>query len=460
MIDPTTGLLAAGSTQPHARRLAVAWTLALLGVVSPASGPGGASAREPETDPARVVMTGVHDPRLECFDRLMRGFLAANRVPGAALAVTRDGRLVYARGFGFADLEKAEPVRPHALFRIASVSKPLTAVTVLHLIDQGKLRLNSKILNLIGPEPGGGDGLPADPRWVRITVGEVLQHRGGWDPALSFDPMFRSVVIAREFHAEPPAGPALVVRSMLRRPLDFDPGSRFAYSNFGYCVLGRVIEKVTGEPYGEAVQSRVLRPLGIDPRAIRLGRTLPAGRAPGEVHYYDEKGRTGPAVVGRPIGRTVPEPYGAWSLEAMDAHGGWVASAPALVKFASAFDHPARCKVLTAWAVAAMFARPPGPAGFEPDGTPKDAYHGCGWSVRPVGRDAANTWHNGALAGTASILVRRSDGLNWAVLFNTRDDSDGHVLAAKVDPLVHQAAELVRVWPDKNLFHEAPAGAD
>lgn len=446
-----TGRFPVAMTFP--RRLAL--LLALSGVASPAP------AREPEADPAKVVVTGVHDPKLESFDRLMRGFVARNRVPGAALAVTRNGRLVYARGFGFADLETAEPVRPHVLFRIASVSKPLTAVAVLHLIDQGKLRLDSTILDVLRPEAvATKDGPPADPRWKQITVGEVLQHRGGWDRAASFDPMFRSVAIAREFDAEPPAGPALILRSMLRRPLDFDPGARFAYSNFGYCVLGRVVETVTGEPYGEAVRQRVLVPLGIDPREMRLGHTLSAGRAAGEVHYYDEKGRTGAAVVGSPIGRTVPEPYGAWSLEAMDAHGGWLASAPALVKFASAFDHPARCKVLSARAIGLMFARPPGPAGFEPDGKPKDAYYGCGWQVRPVGRDRANTWHNGSLPGTASILVRRSDGVNWAVLFNTRDGPDGRLLAGKIDPLVHQAADAVRLWPVENLFREPPAGRD
>jgi N-acyl-D-amino-acid deacylase len=205
------------------------------------------------------------------------------------------------------------------------------------------------------------------------------------------------------------------------------------------------------------VHQLVLQPLGIAPGVARVGRTLPEGRAPGEVHYYDDKNRTGPAVVGKPLGRTVPEPYGAWYLEAMDAHGGWIATAPALVRFASAFDPPARCKVLSVSGIHTMFARPPGPAGAKPNGQPKDAYYGCGWEVRPMGRHGINTWHTGSLPGTASILVRRFDGLTWAVLFNTRDGLNGEFLAGAIDPLVHDAADAVRQWPAEDQFSTTPA---
>src|SRR6185295_18883724 len=102
---------------------------------------------------------------------------------------------------------------------------------------------------------------------------------------------------------------------------------------FGYCVLGRIIERVTSSAYEEHIRREVLMPLGI--RRMRLGKTLAAQRADGEVRYYDERDRTGLAVVGT-IGERVPTPYGAWSLEAMDAHGGWIGSAVDLVRFASA----------------------------------------------------------------------------------------------------------------------------
>jgi CubicO group peptidase (beta-lactamase class C family) len=433
--------------QSHPPSVLPLWVLALL--LIEASGvcrPVAAAGVEPASDPDRVVVTGRHDPRLASFDRLFRQFMARHKVPGAAVAVSRRGRLVYARGFGYADLGSGGAVRPDALFRIASVSKPITSAAVLALVDRGKLGLDDRVLDRLGP---GFDAPPADPRWRQITLREVLQHRGGWDRDRSFDPMFRPVLIARRFQAEPPAGPRLVIRYMLGQPLDFDPGARSAYSNFGYCVLGRVIERATGEPYEAAVGRLVLRPLGLTPRAMRLGRTLPGGRAPGEVHYHG--GGNGTSVF-PPLGRPVPEPYGAWNLEAMDAHGGWLATAPALVRFASSFDGSARSKVLSGRAIATLFERPPGSAGASPDGRPRDAYYGCGWNVRPVAGRGANTWHTGSLPGTSTLLVRRWDGLNWAVLFNTRDGASGVYLADAIDPLVHGAADAVAEWPDVDLF--------
>jgi N-acyl-D-amino-acid deacylase len=396
-------------------------------------------------------MTGQANSHLAPFDRLMTAFVEQHQAPGAALAGARHGRLIYARGFGYADRDKKEPVRPNALFRIASISKPLTAVAVLHLVERGKLKLTDHVFDILKYEPPPGSTGPVAPRLKQITVLHLLQHRGGWDRDKSFDPMFRSVAIARAFKAPPPARPEQIIRYMMGRKLDFDPGQKDVYSNFGYSVLGRLIEKVTGLPYEAYVRKEVLAPLGI--HDMRLGKTLPPGRAPREVKYYDEKDRTGGSVFSPHVGAPVPLPYGAWCLEAMDSHGGWIASADNLVRFASAFDVPARCKVLRPSAIATMFARPEGSSGYEANGKPRDAYYACGWMVRPVGPlGRANTWHNGALDGTATILVRRHDGLCWAVLFSTRNDPDGKNLAGEIDGLVHEAADRVKVWPQGNRF--------
>jgi CubicO group peptidase (beta-lactamase class C family) len=141
-------------------------------------------------------------------------------------------------------------------------------------------------------------------------------------------------------------------------------------------------------------------------------------------------------------------PYGAWCVEAMDAHGGWLASAPDLVRFASAFNDPRRGKVLKPKSMEIMFARPPGAAGREADGKPRDAYYACGWMVRPIGNTGgANIWHGGSLDGTSTLLVRRYDGLAWAVLFNSRDGAKKKAPADAIDSLLHQAADAVQTWP-------------
>lgn len=396
--------------------------------------------------------TGPEDARLASLDQLMLKFCKEHKIPGAALAVARGNHLVYARGFGLADDENAEPVRPSSLFRIASISKPVTAAAVFRLIERGTLRLDDRVVELLDVKLDGAAVPPTDPRLKCVTIRHLLQHTGGWDREKSFDPMFRPVRIARELHKPPPAGPDLIIPYMWRLPLDFDPGTRSAYSNFGYCVLGRVIERTSGMPYAAYVRKEVLAPLGI--RDMRIGKSLLSGRISGEVRYYMEgKEKMARAVLGPNAGQQVPAPYGGSYIEAMDAHGGWVASAPDLVRFATAFAEPSNSPILGPASISAMFAPPEGSVGHRRNGKPRQRYYGCGWEVGHFGPDGAITaWHSGLLDGTSTLLVRRFDGITWAVLFNTNTTAKGKIPADTIDPLLHEAADAVKEWPQKNLF--------
>jgi len=231
-----------------------------------------------------IPETGKSYKALEPFDRMMHTFIRENEIPGGALAVAKDGRLLYARGFGWADRENKKPVQPHSLFRIASISKPITAVAVLRLVEEGKLKLDDRAFALLPHKPHLSKGGKVDARLEQITIRHLLQHRGGWDRAKSMDAMFQPVRIAHALGKQPPADADDIIRFMRSWPLDFAPGARYAYSNFGYNVLGRIIEEKTGKSYEEYVRSNVLKPLDIT--AMRIGKTLPAGRAKDEVRYY------------------------------------------------------------------------------------------------------------------------------------------------------------------------------
>lgn len=401
----------------------------------------------------KLPVTGKANADLMSFDKLMESFVEQHKVPGAALAISRQGKLIYARGFGFADVEKQEPVEPAALFRIASISKPITAVAVMQLVEQGKLGLDEKILDRVKLKPHLEEGAKIDERWRQITLRHLLQHRGGWDREKSFDPIGKVWEIAAALKIEPPIEPEHLIRYMLGKPLDFNPGERYAYANLDYLLLGRAIEAVTGESYVDYVQNHVLRPLGI--RDMQLGRALIEHRAQGEVKYYDSRKRMGKAVVGSQIGETVPAQYGADNLEGYEAHGGWIASAVDLVRFGSALEDGKPSSLLKAETIQTMWARPEGAAGFTDDGKPKPAYYACGWNVRPVGAEGKlNAWHTGSIGGTSTLLVRRWDGLAWSVLFNTDRDSDGKAPSGAIDPLLHDAARKVQKWPDADGFGE------
>jgi N-acyl-D-amino-acid deacylase len=298
-------------------------------------------------------------------------------------------------------------------------------------------------------KPAGHSAEPADTRWRDLTVIQLLQHTGGFDRDKSADPMFRTARIARELHVTPPAGPEAIVRNMLGRPLDFDPGTRYAYSNFGYCVLGRIIEAVTGKPYESYVRDEILSPIGIT--RMRIGATREDQRAEGEVRYYTRENRRAVSVFAPETGVRVPAQYGGWSLEAMDAHGGWIASAIDLVRFASAVDEDSKRRLLSNRAAIAMFAPPAGPAARGNNGNLAPSYYACGWQVRPVG-DAgkANTWHSGRFDGTSTLLVRRHDGFTWAVLFNIDQTKDFKRPAEVIDTLIHAAVDRVERWPSQS----------
>jgi N-acyl-D-amino-acid deacylase len=397
------------------------------------------------------------DRAFASFDREVESFMQARGVPGGALAVVKDRRLVYARGYGWADRSARERVRPDSLFRIASIAKPVTAVAVLKLVEEGSLSLDAEAFALLGMTPLSQAGQQADPRLKQVTVRQLLHHTAGWDRDKSFDPMFRSKLIAEAAGVPPPAGPPAVIRYMLGRMLDFDPGARHAYSNFGYCVLGRVIEKAGGMPYEQHVKQRVLAPAGIT--RMRTGASLERGRAAGEVRYYTSDEAVTASVFPSPAGEKearVPWPYGGFHLEAMDAHGGWLASAVDLARFVAALDDPEKCPILKPATLRTMYARPEAPVWRNADGSPTDYYYGCGWLVRPVGKEGkANYWHNGSLPGTSTLLVRRWDGLSWAVLFNQRSE-DANLPDGAIDGALHRAAAAVPAWPDRNLFRDYP----
>jgi N-acyl-D-amino-acid deacylase len=222
----------------------------------------------------KLPVTGAANRGLEPFDTLMMSFVKENKVPGASLAVTRNGKLVYARGFGYSDVEKKQPVQPAALFRIASVSKPITGVAIMQLVAKNKLKLDDKVMDRMKLMPFLAPGAKPDPRWKQITVRHCLQHTGGWDRDKSYDPIGRPWQIAKALGIDPPVKPAHIVRYMMGQPLDFGPGERHSYSNVGYLVLGRIIETLAGQMYEAYVKKQVFGPLGVKtPQLARFAKS-------------------------------------------------------------------------------------------------------------------------------------------------------------------------------------------
>ena len=185
--------------------------LAACGGSDSPAGPG----PQPEPTPLDLPLTGQAVPGMASFDHVISALMKKHKVPGGAVAVVKDGKLVYARGFGYADVENKVTVAPDALFRIASVSKPFTAVAILKLVEAHKLDLTQNVLPLISDLQAPA-GTTMDPRWQNITILNLLQHTGGWDRDRQggFDPMFLPGAAAA-VGAPAPASAETVIRYML-----------------------------------------------------------------------------------------------------------------------------------------------------------------------------------------------------------------------------------------------------
>jgi N-acyl-D-amino-acid deacylase len=386
-------------------------------------------------------VTGAEQPQFTAFDEWMKAFMAEHKVPGGSLAIVREGKLIYSRGFGWADRDAKESVQPESLFRIASVSKPITAVAVLKLVEQGKLKLDGKVLDYLKYEPHFEEGKKFDERWKEVTIAHCLSHAGGWDRDVSYDPMFQALRMAKSLQIELPILPEHIIRYQLGQPLDFNPGERYAYSNFGYSLLGRIIEKATGQPYEKYVQAEVFQPLGIT--QPRIGGSLLDQRADGEVRYYDFQDRQGTATVGPGAGeKKVPISYGVWRQETLDSHGGWIASAADLAKFAAAFDlieegKRTRGGLLQPESVQQMFSSHSNILSTE-DKSKIIGHYGYGWMLKDEsgsdGKTQSVARHGGSLACTASSLMHFPGGINLAVLFNSGQNKDGKFLGRQLEP--------------------------
>ncbi len=410
------------------RALPVVWVLLAIS--------GTAVARTQSVGAQKYVPTsGTLPPELQALDLVVHSILRQTGAPGAAMAVARDGRLVFARGYGYADRASGDHVQPTALFRIASVSKPVTAAAVLRLVDEGRLSLDDRMLDLIARPPVGTS---FDPRIRDVTVGDLLYHAGGWDRQQSgFDPMLAPGRISAAMRERPPISVETIIRYMLERRLDFYPGTRQAYSNFGYAVLGRIIEAATGERYEDYVRRAVLEPSGAV--RMRLARSLLRHRAEAEVRYHDDR-RVRTVFPGTED--TVPVPYGGFSIEAMDAHGGWLASAPDLLRFLTAIDlNPTRPDLLKAETVQAMTSP-------HETANPDSEYYAMGWVV-DRGKDGPAWYHRGDLPGTTALLAC-AGRTQFALLLNgnagSREDAE------RMLPALRRAAESITTWPDRDLF--------
>ncbi|GII27000.1 serine hydrolase domain-containing protein [Planotetraspora mira] len=386
---------------------------------------------------ADVLVTGVVPTALAGLDTVVKTYIAERGITCAQLAVAKNGKLVLARGYGTyttpappGEQQFLARVQPTSLFRIASLSKHITATAILRLVQEGKLSLSAPVTTLLGLSTAG------DSRLKDVTVLRLMQHLGGWDRNVSGDQLWLDHTISAVLGVPLPISQSDIVAYATPRPLDFAPGSKMVYSNYGYLLLGQIIEKVSGMSYESYVKQKLLTPVGIS--RMSIGHSLRAEASASEVGYYSQYTNTTVMDDSRTV---VPYPYGGFNMPNQGANGGWLASAVDLVKFSGVFD--AAGPVLNSASIATMVAKPE--IGMSADGS----WYGCGWYVRQV-TGHLNTWHSGSMPGTYTYLARLQNGITYAALFNRREETgtlDYDVLSARMN----EAFGKVTTWPTTDL---------
>jgi N-acyl-D-amino-acid deacylase len=406
-------------------------------VAAPAPAQPAPAAQQPmrTTDHLKdiVPVKGKAGEGLDELDELVLGVMNRHGIPGAGAALARNGKLLLAKGYGWSDITTGTPAQPDTLFGLASLSKPFTAVAVLRLVEQGKLGLDDRVFDIlkhIKPPPGARE----DPRLRAITVRQCLNHSGGWDRDVTGDPCMWSPQVCRTLRVAPPVKPAQLVSCVMTMPLNFDPGTRSAYSNFGYVVLGEVIAVISGQSYERFVRDSVLEPAG-----AKGGRLDPPD------------GTYPPNAARRHIAGTfsIMPPF---ELPMVDASGGWYASPLDMIRFMTALDGSRGKPLLNEKTQRLMIEPPPKPLEPFPDGS----HVGLGWDEVQIKDRSFGYKKGGSNPGERTFMKRRFDGVNWVLMFNASmefDRQDVDLLTGALKEIFQKIDRLDK-YPDVDLFKD------
>ena len=359
---------------------------------------------------AALPGSGPIVPELAAFEQAMTNYMNSHSFDSGTLSLMKDSKLVFRSGYGWGDSNKTVVIHPDNLFRLASVSKTITACAIKKLVSAGKLTTSTPVYAYLGIPPWGGT--LGDTRITNITVQHLLDHTGGWTGGGSgSEAVFQTVSISTSMGLNYPAAASNIISWVWSKPLNFTPGVSNYYSNFGYQILGRVVEKASGKSYINYLKEDMFGPFGIT--NIIQSRSRPRDLDPWEI-WYSSTSRTRSAV-DFPTNIQVRYVDGGYYYESFDAFGGLSASAGDLCRY-----------MLRYWVGGAQR-------------TPGSSY---GWTYI----------FYGSLPGTTTVIHQSitqnsstTNGLEFAALFNERtsggnDNEEAHTA-------IVNASTNVTSWP-------------
>jgi D-alanyl-D-alanine carboxypeptidase len=343
------------------------------------------ACKKSETAGVETPAPPVTQADIAAVNTSVSNFMATYNIPGASLAVTKNGKLVYLKGFGKANTTTGEAVTPASRFRLASVSKTFTGVAIMKLVQAGSLNLDAKVFGAGGVLGSDFGTAPYNANLLNITVRHLLQNvSGSWGGASGGDVIDQNPSYTYKQFFD------WIVNT---RPNPNVPGTVYDYSNINFVLAGRIIEKISGKTYINYIKEDIMAPIG-GIQTDMSGKTE-AEKKVNEVTYYGQ-------------GADAAYVYNI-AFPRRDADGGIMTTAKDLIRLVNAIDGSStRPDILNATNLTALT-------------TPSAAFSGyaCGigiWS-------AENVWFNyGSLPGTRTAFMRNANGVCVALLLNSRVD--------------------------------------
>ena len=369
----------------------------------------------------------------EKFDAAIRRFMRYWDIKGASFALMKNDSLIYAKGYGWAEEEKEIPMEPGHIMRMASVSKLITAVGVMVLQDKGMLSIKDTVFGPSGILQGTQlDSLIKDKNCHKITVEHLLRHQAGFYR----DPLFSSRDIMHLMQLDHAPEADDYFRFVLPKRLRFQPGEWQRYSNFGYLLLSRIIEEVSGKSYEDFIKEDVLRPAGV--YDMHIAGIYYDDKRENEVRYYTHEGDGKFIEEYNNSGRIVERCYGGNNIPMLSGAGAWCGSPAELARLVASIDGRNEVPdIISKEAVEQM-------TGYYD----KDTFS-LGWNDTHPAKGWSRT---GTLSGTTALVKYFPDGECWILITNS-STWKGPGQARYTDALFKQCRELYSAkLPAINLF--------
>jgi len=333
------------------------------------------------THPLSLPITGFCVKGFEDFDKKLVKYLTARGFSGATLAIIKDGKFLVKRGYGWSNKNTTKPMLPDDFLRIASLTKIVTAIAIKHLIQNKKITYETKAIDFLG-----GTQTILDPDINKITIANLLFHQGGWNTDRTLDPLLSLDMVTSKLkkNASDLMPNDILKYALENTKLDFMPATNTKYSNLGFTLLGRIIEKASKTSYLNFINSIICKPLNAQ---IEIGPSKLSHKSSSEIEFYKSNDLT--------------LDNDSISLKAADSTFGLITSAPNL------------CKILDKYWI---------------DG-----------DKRTTG-EQRQLLKTGTLPGTTALARQRYSGASIVVLINSRDNNNPEMDNNKLKQLIDNLA--------------------